>query len=314
MEKLTILGIGEILCDIFTDHRCPGGSPMNFCFQINELGHDGIICSAVGDDDIGRELRDFFSAHGLSTEGIQVSTKHPTGRSIIDVSDPENPQFEVIEEVAWDYLRLTKTFQKLMNRAAAIYFDTLGQRHAVSREVIHQILDEAPPSCLRVLDMNFKQHYYTRETVEFSLMKANLVKLSLEEAFGTAELLNFGGERTLENIGKWVCSAYNVQQVCITRGGDGCLLLERSPGGSHFMVADVPGRKIKVCDTVGCGDGFTAALVFAKLQGWDLMKQGDFANCIGSIIATKKGGTSPLSEKVKGCVREMVEAERQTLG
>lgn len=282
---------------------------MNFCFQAKELGAEAILCSAIGEDELGQELQAFFGANGLSTEGLQVSSQYPTGQSIIDVSRPDDPRFQILEDVAWDYLKLTKTLQKLMSRASAIYFDTLGQRHSVSRQVIHQVLDEAPPRCLRVFDVNFKQHYYTRESVEFSLMKSNIVKMSLEEAFTMADLLNFGGSRTQENIARWVSSAYHVQQVCITRGSDGCLLLERSPGGSHFTTIDSPGRQVKVRDTVGCGDGFAAALVFARLQEWEPRKQADFANCIGSLIATRQGGTSPLPEKTKKIISEMIESD-----
>ena len=307
MQTNTILGIGEILCDIFPDHRCPGGSPMNFCFHVNQLGDRGIICSAVGDDDIGRELLAFFTAHGLSTEGIQVSPKYPTGRSIIDVSVPDDPQFEVVRDVAWDYMRLTKPLQTLMGRAAAIYYDTLGQRSAVSREVIHQVLDEMPAKCLRVFDVNFKQKFYTRETVEFSLMKANIVKLSLSEIYGAAELLGYTADKSLDGLAKWLISAYNIQQVCVTRGGDGCFLLERSPGGMGFLRADIPGREITLLDTVGCGDGFTAALVFARLQGWELTRQGEFANWIGSVIASSKGGCAAYSEKVREAIRKMMD-------
>lgn len=305
--KHTILGIGEILCDIFTDHRCPGGSPMNACFHVNQLGYEGVICSGVGDDDVGQFLLDFFTAHGLSTEGIQINTKYPTGKSIIDVSVPDDPKFEVLLDAAWDHLKLTKPLQKLMERASAIYYDTLGQRSPVSRTTIHQVLDEAPPKCLRVLDMNFKQDFYTRETVEFSLMKANIVKLSLEEAYGTAKMLGYTAYETLEDLAKWLISAYNIQQVCVTRGADGCFLVERTPGGMHYVKADVPGRKIELLDTVGCGDGFTAALTFAKLQGWELARQGEFANWIGSIIASSKGGCAAYPEKVKEMVRKMAE-------
>ena len=310
MQKQTILGIGEILCDIFPDHHCPGGSPMNFCFHINQLGHDGIICSAVGEDEIGQELLDFFSTHGLSTEGIQIHPKYPTGQSIIDVSVPDDPKFEVLKDVAWDYLKLTKTLQKLMNQASAIYYDTLGQRNATSRAVIHQVLDEAPQKCLRVFDVNFKQRFYTRESVEFSLMKANIVKMSLTEAHGVAEMLGYSAYTTLEDLAKWLISAYDIRQVCVTRGGDGCFLLERTPGGMHYVKADMPGMKIDLLDTVGCGDGFTAALIFARLQEWELAKQGEFANWIGSVIASSKGGSAPHPEKVKKLVRKMAEEGR----
>lgn len=54
-----IVGVGELLWDVFPDGRAvAGGAPFNFAFHCTRLGHPGVIVSRVGDDDRGRALRD----------------------------------------------------------------------------------------------------------------------------------------------------------------------------------------------------------------------------------------------------------------
>ena len=54
-----IVGIGEVLWDVYPDGRkVAGGAPFNFAFHCHQLGHPAVIVSRVGDDDLGRELRE----------------------------------------------------------------------------------------------------------------------------------------------------------------------------------------------------------------------------------------------------------------
>ena len=75
-----IVGIGEVLWDVYPDGRkVAGGAPFNFAFHCHQLGHPAVIVSRVGNDDLGRELRDRVRELGLSDEYIQTDREHPTG-------------------------------------------------------------------------------------------------------------------------------------------------------------------------------------------------------------------------------------------
>src|SRR5215203_143285 len=75
-----IVGIGEVLWDVYPDGRkVAGGAPFNFAFHCHQLGHPAVIVSRVGDDDLGRELRERVRELGLSDEYIQTDDEHPTG-------------------------------------------------------------------------------------------------------------------------------------------------------------------------------------------------------------------------------------------
>jgi fructokinase len=78
--------------------------------------------------------------------------------------------------------------------------------------------------------------------------------------------------------------------VCITRGRDGCLLVGTQ---AHF---EHPGYPVEVADTVGCGDAFAAAVAHCHLGGYSIDKTADFANRVGSFVASRPGATPPLPE------------------
>ena len=66
-----IVGIGELLWDVYPDGRTvAGGAPFNFAYHCHNLGHRAVMVSAVGNDDLGRELRERVRELGLTDEYI----------------------------------------------------------------------------------------------------------------------------------------------------------------------------------------------------------------------------------------------------
>ncbi len=68
--------------------------------------------------------------------------------------------------------------------------------------------------------------------------------------------LRLGAERLLEEFP-------TLQMVAVTRGGRGSLLVARNEWHEH------PGIPVKVVDTIGAGDAFTAAMIHYLLRGAD---------------------------------------------
>jgi fructokinase len=73
--------------------------------------------------------------------------------------------------------------------------------------------------------------------------------------------------------------------VCVTRGAAGCSV--RTPA----EVVDLPGIPVRVADTVGAGDAFTAALLTQHLEGKPVREAGRFANAYAAVVASRVGGT-----------------------
>jgi fructokinase len=85
--------------------------------------------------------------------------------------------------------------------------------------------------------------------------------------------------------------------VCITRGANGSALITTDSHHEH------PGFSVKVADTVGAGDAFTAALVHHALRGSSLAMMNTAANRMGAWVASQEGAMPPADPEVLAEVR-----------
>ena len=72
----------------------------------------------------------------------------------------------------------------------------------------------------------------------------------------------------------------------------GSLLTTREGAFRH------PGFPIKLVDTVGAGDAFTAGLLHAYLRGASLPQMAEIGNLCGSYVAWQQGATPALSAEL----------------
>jgi fructokinase len=86
-----------------------------------------------------------------------------------------------------------------------------------------------------------------------------------------------------EDSARHLLSLYDLKLVCVTRGQGGSLLISAEESSEH------PGLRVKVADTVGAGDAFTAALVHGYLRGTSLAQINENANRVGAWVATQSG-------------------------
>lgn len=286
-----VIGLGELLWDVFPDSRRPGGAPANVAFQASQLGYHGLVASRVGDDRPGRELREALSETGLDLSLLQTDARHPTGEVTVDVSDGGHPDYTIHENVAWDYLEATDEWRDAASAAAAVCFGTLAQRSKKSRETIHSVLAACGDECLIVYDVNLRQDWYEADWIARSLRAARVVKLNRDEADLLAPLLDLDSS-AYPAFCRSALEKFDLSLVCITRAEEGCLLV------SSDDCVDVEGRPVEVADAVGAGDAFTAALITALLNDWPLEPSAHFANAVGGLVASRSGAMPELSDEL----------------
>jgi fructokinase len=286
-EPFKIVGLGELLWDLLPAGKQLGGAPANFAYITTLLGDEGIAASCVGSDDLGDEAIRRLKQLGVSTTFIQRDTNHPTGKVNVRVDGTGQPSFEICAPVAWDFLEWTVQWRRLAEQADAVCFGSLAQRSAMSRSTICCFLDATRAQALRVFDVNLRQNFYTKELLSDSMQRASIAKLNHEEVPRVMQLLGFE-PRDVESSAQRLLSLYNLELVCVTRGQGGSLLVKKDACCQH------PGFPVKVRDTIGAGDAFTAALVHEFLRRSSLDHMNAVANRIGAWVASEAGAMPVL--------------------
>jgi fructokinase len=289
MKKFTTVGLGELLWDIFPEGRQLGGAPANFAYMTSLLGDEGIVASRVGADELGEEARQRLEHLGLSASFLQHDPTYRTGIVQVEVDAKGQPTFQIAEPVAWDAFEWTSAWQALAQKADAVCFGSLAQRCAQSQQTIYSFLKAIRPGTTRVFDVNLRQAFYSAQVLADSAKQADIIKLNNDELPTVARLLGFPFHDE-ESAAEWLLNTFHIKLVCITRGATGSLLV------SEYARHEHPGIRVRVADTVGSGDAFTAALVYHYLRRDSLASMSEAANRMGSWVASQTGATPARDE------------------
>src|SRR5262249_43856015 len=265
-------------------------------FMTGLLGDRGIVASRVGDDRLGQEAVWQLKSSGLDTAYLQADQIYQTGTVLVRVDSNGQPEYKICEDVAWDHLAWSEQWQELALGADAVCFGSLAQRSEVSRSTIRQFLQSVRVDAARIFDVNLRQSFYSGEVLRVALLHANIMKVNHEELPRIIELFGekVSGER---ESAKWLADEFGLKLVCVTRGHRGSLLLCNGVFDEH------PGFTVKVADTVGAGDAFTAALAHHWLRTTPLKEMNVAANRMGAWVTSQEGAMPTADEGVLAAIR-----------
>ncbi len=271
--------------DILPGAEHLGGAPFNFALHAYNLGHEVCFVSAVGDDPHGQRALIQMEEAGLSTRFVHRTSDGPTGTVSVTLDAAGNPQYQIHRPAAYDFPALAPAdFNSLLTPPPQwIYFGTLQQMSVQAYDFTRQLL-AAVPTARRFYDVNLRANSYTPELVRALVRHAYVLKLNEHELPVLQEIGEIPGY-SLEQFCRNCARVFDLEVICVTRSAKGCALLL----GKEFLEA--PGFPIKVADTIGAGDAFSAALVHGLSAGWSAPQIVNFANRVGALVASRPGGT-----------------------
>lgn len=281
------IGLGEVLWDLLPGGRQLGGAPANFAYHAHALGAESLVVSRVGRDDLGRDLLERLNALGLATSGIAVDPVAPTGSVSVTLDPTGKPAYTIHLDVAWDLLEADPEGLRAAAGADAVCFGTLAQRHPVARESIRRLLQATRPDALCIFDINLRQRFWSREVIVESLALATVLKLNDEELPILADLLGWPADDDHRLLAR-LAERFDLRAVALTRGARGSLLWTAG------RTWNWPGSDLKVADTVGAGDSYTAALALGLLSGKAPEDILCIAHRVADFVCTQSGATPPM--------------------
>lgn len=271
---MKLLAFGEILYDVFGETKKIGGAPLNFCAHFSKLGGEGYILSAVGKDELGENALETASDMGVNTKYV-LKGKHRTGICNVTYKDDE-PVYDLSMICAYDNIMLTdEMLNEIKNEQFDIlYFGTLAQRNEVSRRALERLTESR---CFKKIffDMNLRQDYFSREIIERSLLRADIVKINRSEY----ELLKSRGICKNEED---LCSIFGVEKLLLTLDKDGMVLYDADE--KRFYNSSKPVNK--VVSTVGAGDSSSACFLYNYLSEKPLQVCVERANIMGDYVVS----------------------------
>ena len=280
MNKRYVVGLGEVLWDVLPDGKKLGGAPANFAYHAGQFGLETLAVSALGKDALAEET--IAALDDRSLKYLLPRVDYPTGTVQVTLTVDGIPTYEIKENVAWDNIPYTPELAEIASNCRAVCFGSLAQRNVTSWATIRQFLDNTPADCLKVFDINLRQQFYTKDVIEESLKRCNILKINDEELVIIKRMYGYD-DLDMRGICEKILADYQLKMLVLTCGTNGSYVF--APGLTSFQ--ETP--KVKVADTVGAGDSFTGSFCAAILNGKSLEEAHRKAVAVSAFVCTQNG-------------------------
>lgn len=254
--------IGEALVDVVISDTAeqrafPGGSPLNVAVGLAKLGHDVFFAGRWGRDEFGDLIDQHVSTHGVKPVLERVETTS-VARAYLDPSGVASYEFdlnwEVPETLVTDFATATGGAE-LDHAHVGSIGTVLAPGAATVLRALTAVREHATisydPNC-RPTILPDRQAY--RQRAEQIVGLTDIVHASDEDLTWL-----YPHREITDSLRDWAARGPGL--VIVTRGAR--TILGSCADGEIFEMPIVP---VQVADTVGAGDSFTAALLWALHQ------------------------------------------------
>ena len=261
-----------------------GGCAANAAVAFARLGVDVAVAGRVGDDQLGRLVRQALEAEHVRTEDLLSTATAATAINTALVTGWGERSFYVFPG-ACERLTPADLPDARLAGFDHLHLAAIGALPGLAGEAAADVARRARALGLSVsLDITLNP---PRDTVADIAPVLPHVDLFLPNLVEAQAVLGAGDVDALLDRGL----ARGVRLMGIKQGEDGCAL---ATAGERVYAGAFAVRAI---DTVGAGDAWSAALVFGWLENWPLAEIGRFANAAGALCTLASGGTTGMADE-----------------
>ncbi len=278
-----------------------GGSVYNTAIALGRLGvATGLFCG-LSTDFFGDALADGLKAAGVS-HGFLRRKDRPSTVALVKLTDG-HARYSFLEEGSANRMLEKKDLPKLPKAVTALHFGSISlipEPCGGTYELLHK---RASQTCVTSLDPNIRAGLIKDKKKHLARLNrmiaiSDIVKISDED------VLWMTGSKDLAKVAKATLRK-GAKLVAITRGGDGCLVT------SKRFCFELAAPKVKVADTVGAGDTFTAGFLthldrsalltkkaIAALTEAQARSAATFAMACAAVTVSRAGANPPWAKEV----------------
>ncbi len=310
-----VVAIGEMLIDftpVVEDGRTvgfrlhPGGSPYNVAIALARMGVEVEFAGKASTDLFGRLLVDHLQREGVGTRFLSRSPA-PSTLAFVALEGGE-PSFAFYGEGAADTLLQPDDLSAGIAAAGVLHFGSISLLRGQAAATIAGVVERLRGCALLSFDPNIRPSLVTdaagyRQILARMFRAAGIVKMS------EADARWFAPERSADAVAAEVRSQ-GPALVVITRGARGA---SARTATAHAQFA---APEVRVVDTVGAGDAFTAGLLCALVQrdattreavehlGADELQTAlRFAAAAAALTCTREGADPPRRREIDEFLR-----------
>ena len=292
--------VGGRLEDMGSFAKYVGGSPSNTAIGTARLGLKSALLARVGNEHMGRFIRETMSAEGVDTQKVITDPERLTALVLLGIQDEEHfPLIFYRENCADMALCEDDVDADFIAQAGAVLVSGTHLSTARVAAASHKAMKLARSQGSGVaLDIDYRPNLWNlagHGDGESRFIADQGVSQHLQKYLadcdlivGTEEEFHIAGgtEDTLAALRK-VRELSDAVLVC-KRGAMGCRVFEGAVNDWDSGVSG-PGFKVEVFNVLGAGDAFMAGLLRGWLRGEDWHTSCSYANACGAFAVSRHG-------------------------
>ncbi|EJN06006.1 5-dehydro-2-deoxygluconokinase [Phyllobacterium sp. YR531] len=295
--------IGGRLEDMGSFRKYIGGSPTNIACGTARLGLKSAVITRVGDEHMGRFIREQLVREGVDVRGVAADPERLTALVLLGIRDEE--QFPLIfyrENCADMALCEDDIDEAFIAEARSVLATGTHLSNPRTEAAVLKALNLARKHGAKTaLDIDYRPNLWgvaghgegERRFVESGVVTAKLQSMLqlFDLIVGTEEEFHIAGgsTNTIEAL-RAVRKVSDATLVC-KRGAKGAVAFEGDIPDSLDNGQSGPGFPIEVFNVLGAGDGFFSGLLKGWLDGENWAKALEYANACGAFAVSRHGCT-----------------------
>lgn len=295
--------VGGRLEDMRSFDKYIGGSPTNIACGTARLGLKSAVITGVGDEHMGRFIREELEREGVDTTGVKIDPDRLTALVLLGIRDQE--QFPLIfyrENCADMALTEDDIDPDFITSARAVVATGTHLSHPQVEAATLKALEIARENGMQTaLDIDYRPNLWGvagHGDGESRFVESEKVTEKLQSTLhlfdlivGTEEEFHIAGGTTDTIASLRAVRAVSDATLVCKRGADGAVAFEGNVPDSLDEGQSGPGFPIEVFNVLGAGDGFMSGLLKGWLDNEDWPTSLKYANACGAFAVSRHGCT-----------------------
>ena len=295
--------VGGRLEDMGSFAKYIGGSPTNIACGMARLGLKSAVITKVGDEHMGRFIREQLAREGVETRGVATDPERLTALVILGIRDEDSfPLIFYRENCADMALSEDDIDEDFIASARSTLATGTHLSHPQTEAAVLKALELARKHGAKTaLDIDYRPNLWgvaghgegESRFVESAAVTAKLQStLHLFDLIvGTEEEFHIAGGSTDTIAALRAVRAVSGAVLVCKRGAAGAVAFEGAIPDSLDDGRTGPGFPIEVFNVLGAGDGFFSGLLKGWLDGEDWPRALEYANACGAFAVSRHGCT-----------------------